>query len=167
MYRKLEDFHKGWKSHSDSTRKLFAALTDESLACTVADGHRTLGGMAWHIVTTIPEMMGQAGLSIPHVDEKSLPPATAAEIVAGYDAASMGLALAVSKSWDDSDLSTIDDLYGEKWPRGLTLAILIHHEAHHRGQMTVLMRQAGIKVPGIYGPSQEEWATYGMEKPPY
>jgi uncharacterized damage-inducible protein DinB len=28
--------------------------------------------------------------------------------------------------------------------------------------MTVLMRQAGIKVPGVYGPAKEEWAAYGM-----
>jgi len=25
-----------------------------------------------------------------------------------------------------------------------------------------LMRQAGLKVPGIYGPSKEEWALMGM-----
>jgi uncharacterized damage-inducible protein DinB len=36
------------------------------------------------------------------------------------------------------------------------------HEIHHRGQMTVLMRQAGLKVPGVYGPSREEWTAYGM-----
>jgi len=27
--------------------------------------------------------------------------------------------------------------------------------------MTVLMRMAGIKVPGIYGPSKEEWEAWG------
>jgi len=37
------------------------------------------------------------------------------------------------------------------------------HQAHHRGQMTVLMRQAGMKVPGVYGPSKEEWSAFGME----
>jgi uncharacterized damage-inducible protein DinB len=42
---------------------------------------------------------------------------------------------------------------------------LIQHQAHHRGQMTVLMRQAGLPVPGIYGPSKEEWANFGMEAP--
>lgn len=31
--------------------------------------------------------------------------------------------------------------------------------------MTVLMRQAGLTVPGIYGPAKEEWATFGMEAP--
>jgi hypothetical protein len=28
--------------------------------------------------------------------------------------------------------------------------------------MTVLMRQAGLVVPGVYGPAREEWAVYGM-----
>ena len=40
---------------------------------------------------------------------------------------------------------------------------LINHQNHHRGQMTVLMRQAGLTVPGVYGPAKEEWATAGME----
>jgi uncharacterized damage-inducible protein DinB len=53
-------------------------------------------------------------------------------------------------------------MYGEKWTRGFTLYVLIAHQSHHRGQMTVLMRQAGLKVPGVCGPSKEEWAAYGM-----
>jgi hypothetical protein len=31
--------------------------------------------------------------------------------------------------------------------------------------MTVLMRQAGLKVPGIYGPAKEEWSIYGAPVP--
>ena len=31
--------------------------------------------------------------------------------------------------------------------------------------MTVLMRQAGLTVPGVYGPAKEEWAVAGMEAP--
>jgi uncharacterized damage-inducible protein DinB len=58
-----------------------------------------------------------------------------------------------------------DDMYGERWPRGFTLFALVAHQAHHRGQMTVLMRQAGLQVPGVYGPSLEEWTTYGMQPP--
>jgi hypothetical protein len=26
----------------------------------------------------------------------------------------------------------------------------------------VLMRQAGLSVPGVYGPAREEWAAMGM-----
>jgi uncharacterized damage-inducible protein DinB len=53
-------------------------------------------------------------------------------------------------------------MYGQEWPRRLVLSGLMHHESHHRGQMTVLMRQAGLKVPGVFGPAREEWAAYGM-----
>jgi uncharacterized damage-inducible protein DinB len=47
----------------------------------------------------------------------------------------------------------------------MTLQILVRHEIHHRGQMTVLMRQARLKLPGIYGPSKEEWSKYGAQPP--
>lgn len=56
-------------------------------------------------------------------------------------------------------------MYKEKWTIGLTLSILISHQIHHRGQMTVLMRQAGLRVPGVFGPSREEWAEFRMEAP--
>jgi uncharacterized damage-inducible protein DinB len=71
----------------------------------------------------------------------------------------------VAKCWSDETLQIEDDMYGEMWKRGKTLGSLINHEIHHRGQMTVLMRQAGLKVPGIYGPSKDEWAQYGMKPP--
>jgi uncharacterized damage-inducible protein DinB len=53
-------------------------------------------------------------------------------------------------------------MYGEQWTRGFVLQALVAHQTHHRGQMTVLMRQAGLPVPGMYGPSKEEWAAMGM-----
>jgi len=56
-------------------------------------------------------------------------------------------------------------MYGYNWKRGYSLFILIIHQTHHLGQMSVLMRQAGLKVPGIYGPSKEEWAQFGMQEP--
>ena len=54
-------------------------------------------------------------------------------------------------------------MYGQQWKNGTTLRALISHQAHHRGQLTVLMRQAGLRVPGIYGPAREDWASMGMK----
>jgi len=166
MFRTMDDVAAGLKARTDATRKIFAALTDASLQQTVVDGHRSLGDMAWHIVTTIPEMMAHTGLELSTVDAASMPPATAAEIVAGYEAAATDLVSAL-ETWTDADLTATDQLYGETWPRGLTLFILFSHEVHHLGQMTVLMRQAGLTVPGVYGPAQEEWAKFGMPGPAY
>ncbi len=167
MFRKLDDFFKSYATLTEATLKIFKALDADSLCSNVAEGHRTLRGMAWHIVTTVPEMMNQVGLGLSSVDEKTLPPGSPAELTAGYEKVSQELVAALRAKWSDDDLDKTDELYGETWPRGLTLRILLDHEIHHRGQMTVLMRRAGLQVPGIYGPSKEEWAKYGMELPPY
>ena len=39
-------------------------------------------------------------------------------------------------------------------PNSIFLMTLINHQNHHRGQMTVLMRQAGLTVPGVYIPQR-------------
>jgi uncharacterized damage-inducible protein DinB len=31
--------------------------------------------------------------------------------------------------------------------------------------MTVLMRQAGLRVPAMYGPAKEDWAEWDMQPP--
>lgn len=56
-------------------------------------------------------------------------------------------------------------LYWSAIAKWFTFDVLIQHQNHHRGQMTVLMRQAGLPVPGIYGPAKEEWTTFGLEAP--
>ncbi len=165
MYRKLEDFNKDWKISSEATEKIFAALTDESLKQSVAEGHRTLGRIAWHIVQTLPEMCNRTGLNVDGPSETDPVPEKSTDILAAYRAISDSLCAAINSSWDDESLMTEDDLYGEMWKRGVTLRILIDHEIHHRGQMTVLMRQAGLEVPGVFGPSLEEWEKYGMSAP--
>ena len=165
MYRSIDDFVRNWEYESDHTSKVLEALTEASLKQVVADGHRTLGRLAWHITQTIPEMMNRTGLSVTGVDAHAPVPASLPEIRAAYRNASASLVREIKSKWDDFALLKEDDMYGEKWMRGLTLTALIMHQAHHRGQMTVLMRQAGLKVPGMYGPTLEDWATYGQPIP--
>lgn len=167
MYRKVSDFLDAHERLTDATTRIFEQLTDDNLEQAVAPGYRTLGDLAWHIVTTIPEMTNRAGLGLSAVDETSLPPDSAQEIRDGYATASAELVDAVKSQWTDEDLTKTDGMYGEEWPRGLTLSAVILHEVHHRGQMTVLLRQAGASVPGVYGPSKEEWAKMGTEPPAY
>lgn len=88
-------------------------------------------------------------------------PTKAADIAAAYEKAARSVTDEINKNWTDDTLLQTDEMYGETWARGLTLFYLITHQAHHRGQMTVLMRRAGLKVPGVYGPAQEEWAAMG------
>ena len=164
MFRRVADFQKAWEQETSSTLKLLGALRDASLGQAVTKDDRTLGRLAWHLATTPAEMMERTGLTVGGPPHDSPPPASAAAIVATYEAASKAVADGVSR-WTDATLEVEDDMYGQKWPRGSTLQALIVHQAHHRGQMTVLMRQAGLKVPGVYGPAREEWTAYGMQPP--
>ncbi|HUV30621.1 MAG TPA: DinB family protein [Acidobacteriota bacterium] len=165
MFTAVADFEKTWAQESQGTQKVLNALTDGSLSQKVADEHRTLGRVAWHIVTSIAEMMPHTGLKMESVKADAPVPKSAGEIRSAYEAVSDELARQVKANWHDDTLQVEDEFYGETWKRGLTLDILVRHEVHHRGQMTVLMRQAGLKVPGVYGPAKEEWTSYGAPEP--
>jgi uncharacterized damage-inducible protein DinB len=165
MYRTIQDFEYQWSMEIESTQKILKHLTDRSLAQEVAPGYRTLGRLAWHLVQSIPEMAGRTGLTIAGPGEQEPVPASAREIFRKYNEAAISLLEQIKAHWTDATLQESDDMYGQRWKRGFTLSALIHHQIHHRGQMTVLMRQAGLEVPGLYGPSRPEWAQYGMPEP--
>lgn len=166
MFRNIEDFRKAWDYEAEMTGKVLLNLTDESLGFKVYEDGRTLGYLAWHLAMTLNEMLGLVGLTIdapaPETDE----PTTAAEIARIYGVGGRSVGEEVSKNWTAETLLIEDEMYGETWSRGMTLFYLIAHQTHHRGQMTVLMRQAGLKVPGIYGPAKEEWAAFGQDPLP-
>jgi uncharacterized damage-inducible protein DinB len=165
MFRRVDDFEKAWARESESTLKMLRALTDASLAQAVSADDRTLGRMAWHVATSLGEMMQRTGLAVAGPGHDAPVPGTVDAIVKAYETAARAVAEGVGASWTDATLETEDDMYGERWPRGQTLQALVVHQAHHRGQMTVLMRQAGLKVPGVYGPAREEWTAFGMPAP--
>ncbi|TBL71421.1 DinB family protein [Paenibacillus thalictri] len=167
MFSKLSDFEQSWQNEAISTQKVFEGLTDASLNQKVSPEGRTLGEIAWHIVTTLDEMVSRTGLEFEAPRHDSAVPSTAKEIADGYRQGSANLILAINSQWTDATLGELREMYGEQWPIGLTLNVLILHQAHHRGQITVLMRQAGLRVPGVYGPSREEWSEFGMQAPAY
>jgi uncharacterized damage-inducible protein DinB len=165
MFVTVDSFLQTWQHESRSTQRILDACTDESLKQEVTPQDRTLGRLAWHIVTSIHEMMSRTGLEFEAPEHESPVPSSAKEIAEQWAKASDALVQAIRTQWTDSTLLEERDMYGERWANGLTLSILIQHMVHHRGQMTVLMRQAGLKVPGVYGPAREEWSEYGMEPP--
>lgn len=165
MLRTIADFERLWAFESGQTLNVMKAVTDETMNQAVVAGHRTLARLGWHIATTIPEMCSRTGLKFTKLDAEAPLPETAKEISETYAAAAAELLELIKKNWTDQSLLDENEMYGEKWPNGSTLLILIKHEIHHRAQMTVLLRQAGLKVPSIYGPAYEGWAEYGGTPP--
>ena len=162
MYRKLEDFFNDWKYESIVTLKLFKNLTDETLNKKFNENVRSAGRLAWHITLSIPEMVHRTGLSFDAVNDNAPIPQTAKEIYDEYKKASDNMINAIKKNWTDESLEKEVEMYGEMWKNGKTLSSLVKHQAHHRGELIVVMRLAGLKVVGPYGPSKEEWANFGM-----
>ena len=165
MYHTIQDFLADWAQENDSTLKVYKNLTDVSLNQKVSPDSRSLGFLAWHIIISLGEMGEKAGLTVSAPPEHSSAPIKASEIAAAYEKAAVSIASEVKEKWNDAMLPGLIDMYGEKWTRAATLGSLVKHEIHHRAQMTVLMRQAGLKVPGIYGPSHEEWSQFGIPAP--
>jgi len=163
MYYNISDFNEDWKYESESTIKVLSNLSDESLTKKFNKEIRTPGRLAWHIVTSVGEMAHRTGLTFKTVEDNSPIPSTAKEILDEYKRTSDYMIKEIFEKWSDETLQLEDDMYGEKWAKGKTLGILVTHQIHHRAQLTVVMRLAGLKVPGVYGPAKEEWAGYGME----
>ena len=162
MIRKIEDFKHSWAYEAEQTILLFDKLTDQSLNQKVTEDGRSLGFLAWHIVLTLGEMLSKVGLTIDCPPEEAAAPASAGEIAETYKKAAQSVEEEVEKNWSDETLKIEDEMYGMTWTRGTTLSLLINHQAHHRGQVTILMRQAGLPVVGVYGPAKEEWEAMGM-----
>ena len=159
MFSTIQDFINTWSHESDSTVKLLKSLSDESLRQQVYPGGRTLGRLANHLVETLTEMPSKLQLGI---QEEHARFSQVAEIVSNYERCSRQLVETLKAKWTDADLKKSNNLYGDEWLNAFSLQVLVMHQCHHRGQMTVLMRQAGLVVPGIYGPAKEEWVSYGM-----
>jgi uncharacterized damage-inducible protein DinB len=165
MFQTINGFLQSWEYEAEATQRVLDVLTDESLQREVTSKDRTLGRIAWHIVTAIPVLMSHTELTFAAPSEDEPVPASAQVIADSYRQVNTSFIQALKTHWTDDSLKMMNDVFGRKMPNGIFLMILIRHQVHHRGQMTILMRQAGLKVPGIYGPSREEWADMGMDVP--
>ena len=96
MFRRMDDFRTAWQWEAQRTLALFEAIPDAALGQAVAEGHRDLRRMAWHLVESVIEMPGHVGLQVegaPPIHDGLLgsPPASMAESRETYARASASL----------------------------------------------------------------------------
>jgi uncharacterized damage-inducible protein DinB len=165
MYTSIHEFIGEWNQEAASTQKVLDALTDQSLQQEVTPNDRTLGKIAWHIVASIPQMLSAVGLTVEMYQDADTVPSSAQEIADRNRKASAYVVDVVKQQLTDESLKEVRNVFGMDMPVATFLSLFIKHIIHHRGQLTVLMRQAGVKVPGVYGPAREEWSQIGMQEP--
>ncbi len=165
MFRTIQDFSREWDYEMASTRSVFQHIPNDALRSKENEHIRSIAVLSWHITITLSEMMNKAGLLVSGPDEHSKPPETMEEIIKVYDESAKSVLDQVANHWTNENLLDEINMYGDTWNKGTVLSVLIRHQAHHRGQLTILMRLKGYKVPGVYGPSKEEWSAMGMPSP--
>ena len=166
MYVSIEDFIKEWNREAMLTQKVLDGLTDNSLIQQVYSEGRALGRIAWHLTTSIPEYLAHFGLKMDGVENAESVPTSAKKIAETFNIISSYASNVIQEQWSDESLKQIQEAFGRQESNATILMGLIKHIIHHRGQITVLMRQAGIKPFGVYGPPKEDWIHLGVENPP-
>jgi uncharacterized damage-inducible protein DinB len=142
VLERVPDAHLGWKPHEKSM---------------------SLGQLAMHIATVpgnVAAMAAGPSLAAPPQFIQR-PAGSAAELLPALRD-SIAKARAVLGGMDDAAMAETWTLMdGGKvvmaLPRvALLRAIMLNHWYHHRGQLSVYLRQLDVPVPSIYGPSADE-----------
>lgn len=166
MYATISDFIREWNWEAQLTQKVLDGLTNDSLKQKVYPEGRTLGRIVWHFTTNIPEYLAHFGLKVDEVENKENVPNSAKEIAETFKILSSSAIKTIEEQWTDESLKEVQTAFGRKETNAQILMGLIKHIVHHRGQVTILMRQAGLKPFGVYGPPKEDWIGLGVENPP-
>jgi uncharacterized damage-inducible protein DinB len=151
------------EQEAQSTRRALERVPEDKLGWRPHEKSMTLGVLAMHIATlpgAIAEISAQgsfdANIPVPRPEATSR-----GELLSALDE-SLARARAVLGGMDDAALrAPWRMMKGQQQlmeiPRGAFLrTVMLNHWYHHRGQLTVYLRETGAMVPAIYGASADE-----------
>ena len=146
-----------------TTRRVLERVPENQLAWRPHVKARTLGELAMH-VATVPGAVAEliASQSPAQVPQFKDPPLNAASELIPALEESIAKAKKVLGGMDDATLmATWRMMRGEQelfaLPRiALLRSIMLNHWYHHRGQLSVYLRELDVPIPSIYGPSADE-----------
>ncbi|HET8648996.1 MAG TPA: DinB family protein [Gemmatimonadales bacterium] len=159
------------EQETPATRRLLERVPDKALDWSPHPKSTTLGALANHIAMLprgIVEIAKQDTFDVTQPGPRPRP-ASAAELLTTLDE-SVAFARAELSAMTQEDMERPWRLmFGEKEllkiTRGALLrTILLNHWYHHRGQLTVYLRENNVPLPAIYGPSADEM-PFGLGAP--
>jgi uncharacterized damage-inducible protein DinB len=147
---------------AQTTRRVLERVPGDRLAWKPHDKSMSLGQLALH-VATVPGAIAEISRQSPFPMPEFVQPAasSAAELLPALDQ-SITKAREILRGMTDAELGTIwrvvdGDREVMAIPVGaLFRSIMLNHWYHHRGQLCVYLRQVGVPVPSVYGPSADE-----------
>jgi uncharacterized damage-inducible protein DinB len=147
---------------AQTTRRVLERVPDEQLGWRPHQKARTLGELALHVAATpgaVATFAAQSEVQPPDFTDAS--PTSAASLLPAHDE-SIATAKRVLGTMDDATLQATWRIKRDgreilAMPRiALLRSIMLNHWYHHRGQLSVYLRQLGVPIPSIYGPSADE-----------
>lgn len=161
----IEELLQELEQEAHITRRVLERVSDDQLDWRPHDKSLTLGQLAMH-VATIPGALAEISTWSTFDVNTTIPrpsAASTAELLEALDRSVAG-AKALLGGMGDGALATPwrivnGDREVAAMPRGAFLrSVMLNHWYHHRGQLTVYLRQTGALVPAIYGDSADEKA---------
>jgi uncharacterized damage-inducible protein DinB len=145
-----------------TTRRLLERVPNDQLGWKPHARSMSLGQLALH-VARVPGALALASTQSPFQAPQFVHPSAAstAELIPALDE-SLATAKRVLGGMSDADLaSTWRVVDGDRElmavPRAAMLrSLMLNHWYHHRGQLSVYLRQLNVPLPSIYGPSADE-----------
>ncbi|MGE0593944.1 MAG: DinB family protein [Vicinamibacterales bacterium] len=150
------------EQEGQTTRRVLERVPEAHLAWKPHAKSMSLGQLAQHVATTpgnVAQMAAQSRFQMPKFEQPTT--ATAAELVPALER-SLAQAREVLAGFDDARLGTMwtivnGDREMMSLPVGAVLrSIMLNHWYHHRGQLSVYLRELDVPLPSIYGPSADE-----------
>lgn len=150
------------EQETPTTRRVLERVPDTQLEWRPHPKARTLGELALHVASTpgaVATLAAESEVQAPDFIDPS--PQSAAELIPALES-SIATARRVLGTMDDAKLQgTLRIMRNGRevlaLPRGALLrSIMLNHWYHHRGQLSVYLRQLGVAIPSIYGPSADE-----------
>ena len=151
------------EQEAQTTRRVLERIPEDQMNWRPHPKARTLGEVAFHVATvpgSVAEFIASPSpAQFPDFIDPS--PPRAAELIPALDE-SIAKAKQILGDMDDATImATWRMMDGERevfaLPRvSLLRSIMLNHWYHHRGQLTVYLRQLDIPIPSIYGPSADE-----------
>ena len=150
------------EQEAETTRRVLERVPGDRLSWKPHAKSMSLGQLALHIAMVpgaVAQLSTQAQVPPPQFIHPE--PASAAELIPALDK-SIQQATEVLRGMDDAVLGrTWRVVDGDREVMavpvgGLLRSIMLNHWYHHRGQLSVYLREVGVPVPSIYGPSADE-----------
>jgi uncharacterized damage-inducible protein DinB len=158
----IENLVQELEQEAQTTRRVLERVPDDRLGWKPHAKSMSLGQLALHIATIpggIAEISRLSTFPVPEFNQPSAK--SASELVPALET-SVAKAKDVLRGMKDADLArTWRVVDGEREVFAIPVAallrsIMLNHWYHHRGQLSVYLRQVGVPVPSIYGPSADE-----------